>query len=100
MDTIDYDAPRDFMDTMLNEANNNDSEIGYHTIAMSIVGILVAKHLWTTDMGRSCQPGKETTLDIITNKKSLFGWIGHSVKYDSLGFSHLDGISRSSRKVL
>ena len=42
MDTIDYDAPRDFMDTMLNEANNNDSEIGYHTIAMSIVGISVA----------------------------------------------------------
>ena len=43
MDTIDYDAPRDFMDTMLNEANNNESEIGYHTIAMSIVGILVFK---------------------------------------------------------
>lgn len=39
MDTIDYDAPRDFMDTMLNEANNNESEIGYHTIAMSIVGL-------------------------------------------------------------
>ena len=46
MDTIDYDAPRDFMDTMLNEANNNESEIGYHTIAMSIVGILVFKSLW------------------------------------------------------
>ena len=45
MDTIDYDAPRDFMDTMLNEANNNESEIGYHTIAMSIVGILVLKGL-------------------------------------------------------
>ena len=45
MDTIDYDAPRDFMDTMLNEANNNESEIGYHTIAMSIVGILVFKSL-------------------------------------------------------
>lgn len=43
MDTIDYDAPRDFMDTMLNEANNNESEIGYHTIAMSIVGKLVFK---------------------------------------------------------
>ena len=33
MDTIDYDAPRDFMDTMLNEANNNESEIDHRFCA-------------------------------------------------------------------
>ena len=101
MDTIDYDAPRDFMDTMLNEANNNDSEIGYHTIAMSIVGISVAftnRKDGTYLRPRSTVPNPADKSS--TNQKTLFGWFRHSVQYHTLGISYLDRISRSSRKVL
>ena len=90
MDTIDYDAPRDFMDTMLNEANNNDSEIGYHTIAMSIVGISVA--FTSRKDGLICQSVLDT---LISDQASLNRMSNQPIKRLYLGGS--DTVSNTIR---